>query len=474
MDMRNYDLSRYKYNGEEDEVSLHRDKLRNTLVQACKNINDPYVIAIKGNYGTGKTTFLRHLQARLGEESIATVWFDAWLSDHLKDPFSSLLASFDNDILGQYFEKEENRKELLELTKKYSFVVGQFSLKALGKFLAGTNATEQLAEALKDNNAIEQIIDETADALTSAFAKQFLTYKEAQRGFEDFAKQLTKTAKDLEDKEMLPKIVIFVDELDRCKPNYAIQILEIIKHFFDAENIIFILSICEEAMKGAVNGVYHPDVNYAAYMNKFVDMSFMLPAIPAFNYWQYMQEFDKKFYQLPEVIHQYLPAFIEGYDVSLRDQNRIFSALLFMFQIMPELKYNDDRAHSLLGLIYIFSLYVKDFPKEKKYEEKAFSRLLKIVASTGIFYINELREVFGYIFYEEQNPMIIKEHAIEYNQYRYSVQSNGTYDQTEENKKREEYIFNFFIREKDDWGDSLPPFPHTKKWLDEFKNLSLG
>ncbi len=378
----------HQYNGKADEVSSHREKLRETLSKACENIDIPYVLAVKGGYGTGKTSFLKHLQADLEEHKIATIWFDAWQSDHIQDPFAALMASFDNQILEKYFKTGETRKNILNTAKKYSLGFSKFALKAGGKILAGSQAIEELFQFLQkgeDGEAtpVATALDESMVSFTQHFAEKFFNYKEFQRGFDEFKTQLTSIAKAMEDESKQQKIVIFVDELDRCRPDYAIEVLEVIKHFFDAKRVVFILSICEQAMKGAVSSVYHADVDYVSYMNKFINSSFSLPKIPTESYWQYMQKQESCLKEMPYIIHKFLPVLMEAYNVSLRDQNRIFSALYFMHQLLPEQK---NEKLDILNLFYAMKLYINDFPKE--YEEKSAIKLIDICAKVPAFVLN--------------------------------------------------------------------------------------
>ncbi len=393
----------YQYNGKVDEVSSHREKLRKTLSKACENIDIPYVLAVKGGYGTGKTSFLKHLQADLEENNMTTIWFDAWQSDHIQDPFAALMASFDNQILEKHFKTSETRRNILNTAKKYGLGFGKFALKAGGKILAGSQATEELVQLLQEDKADEDtlvstVLDEGVVSLTQHFAEKFFNYKEFQRGFDEFKTQLTSIAEAMKDKSKQQKIVIFVDELDRCRPDYAIEVLEVIKHFFDAERVVFILSICEEAMKGAVSSVYHADVDYISYMNKFINSSFSLPKIPTESYWKYMQKQESQFQQLPEMIHQYLPVLMEGYNVSLRDQDRIFSALCFINQFLQgEDLGSTHKELRILDLLYVMKLYVKDFPKV--YEQVAAMQLLRICARRTAAKRPEVCSVLGYLFH---------------------------------------------------------------------------
>lgn len=77
------------------------------------------------------------------------------------------------------------------------------------------------------------------------------------------------------EKESNP-IVIIIDELDRCRPDYAVKTLETLKHFFDIPGFVFILSIDEKQLKSSVKKLFGTD-NFDGYKRKFINNSFILP-----------------------------------------------------------------------------------------------------------------------------------------------------------------------------------------------------
>ena len=75
------------------------------------------------------------------------------------------------------------------------------------------------------------------------------------------------------------KIIFFIDELDRCRPDYAIETLETIKHFFDESNIVFVLATDDNRLQSSVNSVYGSEIANEDYLHKFIDIKFNLPEI---------------------------------------------------------------------------------------------------------------------------------------------------------------------------------------------------
>lgn len=83
--------------------------------------------------------------------------------------------------------------------------------------------------------------------------------------------------------EQTQKLVIFIDELDRCKPSYALEMLERIKHYFDDDRIIFIVSVNKEQLIHTILNYYGNGFDSTGYLNKFFDLEAHLPELQTFD-----------------------------------------------------------------------------------------------------------------------------------------------------------------------------------------------
>jgi hypothetical protein len=123
---------------------------------------------------------------------------------------------------------------------------------------------------------LEEIGDVLVDAASSeakdAAQQLWDTEKERKDAIKSFKELLVKLTKD----ESAP-IVIVVDELDRCRPDYALLVLEVIKHFFAVPKVHFILGVNAEALENSVKARYGTDMDAEAYLRKFINVSFALP-----------------------------------------------------------------------------------------------------------------------------------------------------------------------------------------------------
>src|SRR6185312_12002549 len=87
-------------------------------------------------------------------------------------------------------------------------------------------------------------------------------------------------------------IVFIIDELDRCRPNYAVEVLEQIKHFFSVKGIVFVLSIDKVQLGNAVRGFYGSDrINADEYLRRFIDLEYTMPEPDTKVFCEYLYDY---------------------------------------------------------------------------------------------------------------------------------------------------------------------------------------
>ncbi len=115
---------------------------------------------------------------------------------------------------------------------------------------------------------------ETVDIIKDKFSSESLydDFKMYQDSLKELKQTLIKWAK----KNKQP-IVIIIDELDRCRPDYAVKTLEVLKHFFDVSGFVFVLALDEKQLESSVNCLFGTN-NFEGYKRKFINNTFLLPA----------------------------------------------------------------------------------------------------------------------------------------------------------------------------------------------------
>ncbi|MDD3730331.1 MAG: P-loop NTPase fold protein [Endomicrobiaceae bacterium] len=229
-------LATDKKNHPFDDDVLNLRSIAETLSNIISNTKDPFVYSINSPYGTGKTFFLRRLHCLLEQKQCLVVSYNAWESDFYSDPLSALI----NELADQIDPKKFTEKEVMTLTKA-----------SLG-FSVGFTGTLNWSKK-------------------QTLSNDYQKYKDRKEKFIKALKNFT---------ENLPfPLVFIIDELDRCRPDYAIQTLEIIKHFFNIPNITFVIGVDRKQIESTVRVLYGSNIDTCCdeYLRKFIDQDFYLP-----------------------------------------------------------------------------------------------------------------------------------------------------------------------------------------------------
>ena len=251
------------------------------FIMALEQIEGNMFISIDAKWGAGKTFYVRQIEQSLNfltrkakglniEEDVETafsknqllgtlelehtylpIYYNAWLYDNHADPLMSLI---------------------LLITKEYKKYCG--SKLKIGSF------TDNVAE----------LLDIASISMGSIqIGGNFRNIKDAVQGKDILS--VVKTEDEIRDKvkevfnsiiiENVEKLVIFIDELDRCRPSFAIEMLERIKHYFDDDRIIFVASINREQLIHSISKYYGTNFDSTGYLDKFFDWNIYLPELDA-------------------------------------------------------------------------------------------------------------------------------------------------------------------------------------------------
>jgi len=245
-----------------------REELAIRLTDTLTRLPDGAVLSIDSPWGEGKTWFGRRWNASLNDQGFRTIYIDCFQRDYIDDPFAMLAGEF-LELAKQ--GKPEVRTKLLAAGKK----IGASLLPAAAKLAANTAGHWLVGNAeLGDDiaKAVDAISESGADKLEKLVGKALEDYQSEKLTVDGFRKSLG----DLAAESSTP-IVVFVDELDRCRPDFAVRTIERIKHFFDVPGIIFVLLINRKQLVAAVRGLYGQDVEANAYLGKFIQLALTLP-----------------------------------------------------------------------------------------------------------------------------------------------------------------------------------------------------
>lgn len=226
------------------------------------------VLALGGEWGTGKTTFVKMWRQALNNKGFKTLYFNAWASDYTEDPLMALIAE-----LSELSADNGTINKIAAGAVRITASVLKSTLKGVLKKATGIDA-----------DVISDAIDESID-----IGKKYLDkFEEQKTTLEEFKENLRKYIAENAGEN---PIVFFVDELDRCNPHYAVAVLERIKHLFEIPNIVFVLAVNKKELSNAIQGYYGSSkIDSDEYLRRFIDIDFILPKPKLDAYFDFLYE----------------------------------------------------------------------------------------------------------------------------------------------------------------------------------------
>jgi hypothetical protein len=327
----------------------------------------PYVISVEGDFGTGKTHFITRFCEYVKDDGISAVYIDAFRYCYL-DPFfcitKQLTSHFKKDEKSNLWEKVLNLVECCGVSVNLPL---------------GFNAKLDL--------------------------KQFFE-SSTENAMQDFKQGLQKVIGERKSKQL----VLIIDELDRCPPNFSIRLLETLRHFFDIEGLFTILSLNYkyfiQSLKGVYGSTFGDDGSDEHYIDKFVDSripmyvsteyeyekilkDFLMGQIPAellddlFNDKESYYYLPRPFWRLKLSLRQSKKAceeiVVKSKDWDVSDKTPVYKEVFFYLVCRKILntefvKYNKVHNSVLIGGVQIDSAEAKKMKEENENRRKIWER----------------------------------------------------------------------------------------------------
>jgi hypothetical protein len=249
---------------------------------------DSFVLNIRADWGFGKTFFLQHWAVDLENKGFPVVFFNAWENDFCDDPLIGFIAEL-NDRLSRYFENiplaQRHLDQALAVGRKLIKPVSLGIASAIAKQLSGLSL-EKLQELYFQDRGIQDEIEgggeQTSDSISTLLSqygeialKEHLNTKETITLFRKRLARLIDSLKQMEDIQL--PLFIFIDELDRCRPTFAIELLEVVKHLFGVPGVYFVVATNLEQLGHSIRAVYGEQFDAERYLKRFFDQEYLLP-----------------------------------------------------------------------------------------------------------------------------------------------------------------------------------------------------
>ena len=236
---------------------LDRKEKAEVLTSLVSNIDGPCVMAVDAAWGAGKTTFLKMWAQYLRNKGFPVVEFNAWETDASGEPFVALTSEITEQLKGT---ADSSRLDQVSTQAK----------ELIRKLAPGL---------IRFGTSFVPIVGGEMGHTFGAYAEEVLTsHQEAKQSTKQFSDSLQELANALWEAKNQKPIIILIDELDRCRPSYAIELLETAKHIFGVDHVVFVLAVNRAELAHSVKALYGGEFDAEGYLRRFFDVDFRLPA----------------------------------------------------------------------------------------------------------------------------------------------------------------------------------------------------
>jgi hypothetical protein len=335
--------------------ALNRQPVVEFVRDLIKQLEGPFVLALDSPWGTGKTTVVRMLRATLKSEGFASIYFNAWKEDYVSDPLIPMVAAID-ELRVSDPEAGKRFSDRMATLRRVASKVAKRGVVAAVKL--GTMNALDLDEVTE--GVLSSAASDAADDLVSAF-------KQEKKSLEHFREALEGAVNAVQSKDSPKPLVFFIDELDRCRPTFAIELLERVKHLFDVKNLVFVLSVDKKQLEAITASVYGERIDAPDYLRRFFELELGIPAVSAESYTSTLlsrYQITEKFAQRKnggeterEEFSETFSALARHFELSLRMMDRCVTSMAVVLSQTPDGRTLDP---SLVALLVILRLKDRD------------------------------------------------------------------------------------------------------------------
>jgi len=250
---------------------LQRNGLVNQIVEAIQESQPPLVLGVHGDWGQGKTSLMHGLNKRLSlmddANPCAVVWFEAWRYQHEEKPIVALLQEIRRG-LERLASTKAKAKKLGEIAFRGALAVIEDATKIVG---IHASKVDEIGKAWEKEHLEEQLSTDQIQSLLDQAVEAALAAIDGPKGYNP------------------KRLVVFIDDLDRCERGTAFKLLEGLKLFLNLKSCVFVLGMNKQVLEDAIACEFssqqlnkQPDrIRAAAYMEKICQTIWHVPPVKA-------------------------------------------------------------------------------------------------------------------------------------------------------------------------------------------------
>ncbi len=378
-----------------DTISRNPDL--NSFVDILDSLTGPFSIAVDGSWGSGKTFFVKQSKMILDAfnpnvvainqddrdrikqqwrqssyqpkelQPQVSVYYDAWENDADEEPVLSLIYNILTELGIDY-----NLNSYSGFAETTTTIIDAFSGIELNKIRDRLRGTDPL-QPIKDKKSIQSRIN------------QFLDDVICERG---------------------NRLVIYVDELDRCAPTFAVKLLERIKHYFTNDKVTFVFSINSLQLQTTIRKFYGEEFDAGRYLDRFFDLRLPMPPLVRNAYFKSVD-----FNENATLFNEVCAIMIDKYNFSMREAGRYIRTAKVTAQASAKTDFTfpDGRARQ-----FCFHIFVPIILGLRIIDTKLYN---------------------DFIAGKDDNPFFTVMNELDYRGYEYLLAQNETYEAIDTTKK---------------------------------------
>ena len=211
-------------------------------------------------WGTGKTFLLQRWERDLQTQGFQSLYFNAWEDDFCDDPLLAILGQLKDHFKDSVFNR---------LTRAAIGIAGPLLRQTAQTLVTATTGLSLDLQQNENRTLLDQYLDQ-------------------RKTKDELKKRLASLAEAVYDETGYP-LVFIIDELDRCRPTFAIELLERVKHIFDVKHMAFVFGINRSELSRSLRSVYG-EIDADVYLRRFFDIEFTLPEIDGALYCKHVMD----------------------------------------------------------------------------------------------------------------------------------------------------------------------------------------
>ncbi|MGE4407906.1 KAP family P-loop NTPase fold protein [Pseudomonas sp.] len=317
--------------------ALQRKSFGEALSNLVSRSTDELVVSLDGKWGEGKTTFVRMWQGLLNEKGIPSIYIDAFQNDYTEDAFISIAGAI-TSYVELHSCKEEKSVEFADKAKKVGIRLLSWGAKVGIKAATLGVIKESDIDALSEIG--EEVASDASETVAALVRERLSTHTKGNEIIQSFRASLSEIPAALEGNES-GRLVVIVDELDRCRPSFSVEVLEKIKHLFSVENVVFVLVMHKEQLEEAIKSVYGGNIDAHTYLQKFINVETAIPKRLADRYSNDLESYSKRLLHLHELetwgddqaILDCVIPLARHFNLSLRQLEKAFTNLAIIYSV---------------------------------------------------------------------------------------------------------------------------------------------